>query len=65
MTEANTDEDRYLDAATALQKIVAADDFPQGQVERIEVTMLASGECTWRVWPARAEEPVGGYIAAP
>jgi len=62
MAETNHDEDRYLTAQEALEKILQAEDFPEGQVERIEVTLLASGDATWRVWPARAEEPVGGYI---
>jgi len=33
-------------------------------VERIEMTMLGNGDATWRVWPSRADDPVGGFIRA-
>lgn len=56
-------EDRYPSAHHALHAVINADDFPEGPVERIEVYCLASGEATWRVWEARAEEPQGGHLS--
>lgn len=61
MQERDTDQDHYPDLTAVFQKVLAEDDFPEGAIERIEVTGLASGEATWRVWPARSEEHVGGY----
>jgi hypothetical protein len=52
--------DRYPDIRDVVDKVLDDPDFPSGDVDRIEVTALATGEATWRVWPARAEEPVGG-----
>lgn len=63
--DANTDVDRYPDPRELVTRIVDEDDFPDGSVERIEITCLASGEATWRVWPARAEDPIGGYFPPP
>lgn len=55
--------DRYPDLDRALAWAMQHEDFPHGPVERLEVTCLASNEATWRVWPARAEEPIGGHVA--
>jgi cellulase/cellobiase CelA1 len=63
-TEQDEFGDRYPDPLSVIERVVHEDDFPSGDVERIEITMVASGEATWRVWAARAEEPVGGVIAA-
>jgi hypothetical protein len=54
-----TDVDRYPDWADALRRIVAEADLPEGPIERLEVTTLANGDITCRIWPARAEEPEG------
>ena len=54
--------DRYPDINEVIVAAQQDEDFPEGPVERFEVTALASGEGTWRVWPARAEEPIGGYL---
>lgn len=61
--QAPSTEDRYPSAHRAIQAVINADDFPEGPVERIEVYCLASGEATWRVWEARAEEAVGGHLS--
>jgi len=37
-------------------------ELPNGPVERLEITTLASGEATYRVWEPRADEPIGGYL---
>lgn len=65
MTEMNTDEDRYRSPADALEQVVSSDDFPEGNVDRLELNFQASGEVTWRCWESRAEEPIGGYLAPP
>ena len=52
--------DRYPDIAAVVEAVLDDPEFPEGDVERIEITALANGEATWRVWPARAEQPVGG-----
>lgn len=57
--------DRYRDATEVIREVVSSEDFPEGDVERIEISLLASGEATYRVWPARAEDPVGGYLPPP
>lgn len=57
----NTDTDRYPDLDSVIRYARASEDFPQAPIERFEVTLLASGEGTWRCWAARAEEPIGGY----
>lgn len=59
----NPDSDRYPTLDQVISAIQSWEDFPTGQVERIEVFLHASGEATWRVWTPRAEEPLGGYVA--
>jgi len=63
MEDFDHNEDRYPIIQDVLQSLPSQPDFPEGPVERIEVTALANGDYTWRVWPARAEEPASGsYI---
>jgi hypothetical protein len=59
----NTDEDRYPSIRKVVHKVLDEDDFPEGAVERLEVTCLASGEATWRVWRPREDDHLGGYYA--
>jgi hypothetical protein len=59
--EVDTDRDRYPRLKDVIADALNHEDFPSGQIERFEVTLLPSGEGTWRVWPARALEPEGGY----
>lgn len=54
--------DRYPNLSQVLTRIQQEPEIPKEGVERVEVTCLASGEATYRVWAARAEEPVGGYL---
>jgi hypothetical protein len=54
--------DRYPDFRECLRRIMAAEDLPKGPIERLELTTLASGEATYRVWQPRALEPEGGYL---
>jgi hypothetical protein len=58
----NPNEDRYPSLRKVLHAVANHSDLPSGPVERVEVTTLASGEATARVWTARAEEPTGVYI---
>lgn len=53
--------DRYPDLRATIEKVLADEFMPSEPIERFEVTLLPSGEATYRVWQARAEEPVGGY----
>ena len=61
----DTDKDLYRTPEQALRAVIREEDFPSDPVDRIEVHFLASGELTWRAWPARADEPIGGYLAPP
>lgn len=63
--EEQTTENRYRHPAELLEEIVNADDFPRGEVSRLEVHCQASGEATWRVWEPGADEARAGYIPAP
>lgn len=58
-----TDTDRFPHLQDVLAVIQDLDEAANGPVERLEITCLASGEATYRIWPPRAEDPVGGYIA--
>jgi hypothetical protein len=57
-----TDVDRYPKLDKVFRQVLKRLDDPDAPVERVEVTCLASGEATYRVWSARAIEPDGGYI---
>lgn len=54
--------DRYPTFDTAMQRILDEADIPYEYIERLEVTFLASGEATYRVWAPRADESDGGYL---
>lgn len=54
--------DRYRDMRDVFERVISDDDFPTGEVERLELVCHASGDVTWRVWTPRAEEPIGGYL---
>lgn len=64
-TPADTEQpgDNYPDLMETLHLLPEQEDFPTGQVERVEVYLRASGDATWRVWTPRADEPIGGYIS--
>jgi hypothetical protein len=58
------DSDRYPQLAEAFRALLQSDRIPDGPVERIEVTCLANGDITGRVWPPRAVESEGVHIPA-
>jgi hypothetical protein len=60
----DTDSDRYPDIKSVLAAMQDDEEITEGAVERIEVNCLANGDATYRVWAPRAEDPVGGFIAA-
>lgn len=61
-SEIDTDADRFPTATSGLRRLIQEGSLPDGPVERLEVRWLANGEGVYRVWPARAEEPEGGYV---
>lgn len=54
--------DHFPELKRVLQQLPQQEDFPDGPIERIEVTCLANGQATARVWPAHAEEPWGTFM---
>lgn len=58
------DADRYPELAAVLAWIRDDEDLNTSAVEKVEVTLFASGEATYRVWEPRADEPQIGYIPA-
>lgn len=57
------DIDRYPTFNQGMQRILneaAIDDAP---IDRLEVRFLANGDCTYRYWTPRAEEPEGGFLS--
>lgn len=60
--ELDTDQDRYPNLEQVLSRLSqdVAKDYPV--VERVEITCLASGEATYRVWRPREIDPDGGYM---
>jgi hypothetical protein len=60
----DADQDRYPTLTEVLSRILDDSDLVALSVERVEVSLHASGEATYRVWEPRAEEPLGGYYAA-
>jgi hypothetical protein len=58
----DTDQDRFPEPREVLDRVVNDEGFPEGPFERLEIWAMASGECTWRVWAPREDEPVGGAI---
>ena len=55
-------EDRYPDITHVFAEIEAREELKKTPIDRVMVHAFASGEATYKVWPARAEEPVEGYI---
>jgi hypothetical protein len=64
MPEADHNEDRFPTLTRVLQALPNQEDFPEGQVQRVQIELHASGDATYRVWEPRADEPASGYIAA-
>lgn len=63
-TDFDPDVDRYPDLHKATRFVLANAEMPEGQVERLEVHLHASGHVTWRVWPAKSGEALGGVAAS-
>lgn len=61
-TEAPAGSDKYPTARKGIQRVLDEGEIPNGSIERLEVTFLADGSATYRVWTPRAEEPDGGYL---
>lgn len=61
-TELDHNTDRYPTFSSAVQRILKEGNLPDGGIERLEVTCLASGEVAYRWWTPRADEPEGGYL---
>lgn len=61
----DTDADRYPTAREGLRRVLKEAVLPDGPIESLEVTFLASGEATYRIRPPRAEETDGGYLPVP
>jgi hypothetical protein len=59
------EQDQYPDVKKIVRAVLAEEDFPEGDVDRLEITCLGNGMATWRVWAAKAEEPVGGTYENP
>lgn len=59
----DTDSDRYPSFESVISAIQDHDEFQEGPVERLEITCLANGDATYRVWAPRAEEPTGGFFS--
>ena len=59
------DADHYQEITNVIARVLDEEDFPEGEVERVEVTCLPNGEATWRVWPARADQPLEGFYTNP
>lgn len=58
-------EDRYVPIREAVVRVLQEEDMPAGACDRLEVTCLASGEVTWRVWTPSSDQPIGGYFEPP
>lgn len=55
-------EDKYPTARQGIMRVLDTGDIPKGSIERLEITFLADGSATYRVWTPRAQEPDGGYL---
>jgi hypothetical protein len=56
-------ESNYRTLSEIFERAINDDDFPEGQITRLEIRLLASGDATYNVWTEGADEPVGGYVA--
>lgn len=61
----NPDEDRYPSVVEGIHKLLDANVLPDGPAELVELRWQASGECTYRITPPRAEESEIGLLRAP
>jgi hypothetical protein len=61
--EFDAEADHYPPLIDVIRAVVESENIPPDPVERFEVTLLANGQATYRVWPARAEEYEGGVFS--
>lgn len=59
---ASTEVDRYPEFREGLRRILDEAEPPEGTVERLEVTFLANGEATYRMYLRGFDEPEGGVL---
>ena len=64
VTEAPTEGDRYPDLQHVVAIALEFEDWPEGHVDRFECRGFADGSATYRVWEARSDEYVGGFVSA-
>jgi hypothetical protein len=60
--QVDTDEDRYPTLNKVFHRILQEIEIPGNRVSRVLVECLPSGEATYKVTPARADDYVGGYL---
>lgn len=60
--EAEDTADRYPSVRDVIDAVLNDPEFPEGDLDRLEIGMLATGEATWRAWEARSDLPVGGVF---
>ena len=58
--EVDREQDHYPELQDVIDAALDHEDFPEGPVDRFVVECLGNGQGTWRVWPAKADEPLGG-----
>lgn len=51
-------QDRYADPKKAVQRLLADEEFPTDDVQRIELGFQANGEVSCRIWRSKQEEAV-------
>lgn len=60
--EIDPNVDRYPNFVQGMRRILQEADIDDRPIERLEVTFLASGEATYRVWEPRSDDYEGGYL---
>lgn len=56
--------EHYRSITDVFELAINSDEFPSGQIRRLELNLLASGEATWNVITTDLEDSVGGYLEA-
>lgn len=57
--------DNHQDYKEVLARAEQEQDFPVSLVERVEISCLANGDATVRVWAVRSDEAIGWTYANP
>jgi hypothetical protein len=61
--DANPDTDNYPPITQVIRTALDHEDFPQGDVARLEINCLSNGQGTWRAWVPGADFPEGGVYS--